>query len=71
MMINDLYDQFWDGSGLLKINLRLVYHQLRIQAFNIPKTTFNTQYCHSEFLVMSFGLINAPTKFMELMNGLF
>jgi len=32
------------------------------------KTAFRTRYGHYEFLVMSFGLTNAPTAFMDLMN---
>nr|GEY91880.1 hypothetical protein [Tanacetum cinerariifolium] len=35
---------------------------------DIPKTTFRTRYGHYEFQVMTFGLTNAPTVFMDLMN---
>ncbi|KAI4310376.1 hypothetical protein MLD38_035357 [Melastoma candidum] len=35
------------------------------------KTAFRTRYGHYEFLVMSFGLTNAPAAFMELMNRIF
>ena len=38
---------------------------------DVPQTSFRTRYGHYEFLVMSFGLTNAPTAFMSLMNGIF
>ena len=38
---------------------------------DIPKTTFQTRFGHYEFLFMSFGLTNAPTAFMDLMNKVF
>ena len=38
---------------------------------DVPKTAFRTRYGHYEFLVMSFGLTNAPTAFMDLMNRVF
>ena len=37
----------------------------------MPKTAFRTKYGHYDFLVMSFGLTNAPTEFMDLMNRVF
>ena len=36
-----------------------------------PKTAFHTHYGHYEFLVISFGLTNAPVVFMDLMNRVF
>ena len=70
-MINDLFDQLQGAKVFSKIDLRLGYHQLKIREQDIPKTAFTTRYGLYEYTVMSFGLTNAPTYFMSIMNKVF
>jgi hypothetical protein len=69
--IEDLFDQMRGARVFSKIDLRSGYHQMMIKPYDIPKTTFSTRYGLYEFAVMSFGLTNAPTYLLNLMNKVF
>jgi hypothetical protein len=69
--IDDLFYQLKGACVFSKIDLHSGYHQLKIRASDIPKTTFTTRYGLHDYTVMSFGLTNAPAYFMYLMNKVF
>ncbi|WVZ87921.1 hypothetical protein U9M48_034495 [Paspalum notatum var. saurae] len=69
--IDILFDRLARAKVFSKIDPRSGYYQIKIRGEDIPKTAFSTGYGLYEYLVMSFGLTNAPAFFMYMMNSVF
>lgn len=67
-VIAELLDRLKSARVFTKIDLWGAYNLLRIKGGEEWKTAFCTHYGHFEYLVMLFGLTNAPASFQHLMN---
>jgi len=67
-LIQDMLEHLGKGKIFSKLDLRSAYNLVRIKSGDEYKTAFTCKYGHFEYLVMPFGLKNAPAVFQHFIN---
>ena len=69
--IDYLLERLGQAMAFTKLDLSSSYHQIVMEETSIQKTVFCTSQGHFQFLIMPFGLCNAPANFQRMVNKVF
>ncbi len=67
-LISETLDRLNRVKQFTKLDLKNVYHRLRIRREDEWKTMFHTHYDHFKYMIMSFDFINASVIFQTYIN---
>ena len=71
LIVDDILEELYSVAYFTKFDLRAGYHQVRVNPSDVNKIAFRTYNDHYKYLVMPFGLCNAPSTFQVIMNSIF
>ena len=70
-IVEELLVELHGSKFFSRMDLKSWYHQIRVKEKDVHSIAFKTHHGHIEFLVMSFGLMNALVTFQVAMNDIF
>ena len=68
-LISEILDRVTGSKYFSKIDIKDAYYRIRLREGDEWKTAFRTRYGHFEYMVMPFGLCNAPATFQSYINN--
>ena len=68
-LISDALDRVVGAKLFTKLHIRAAYNRIQVREGDEWKTAFRSRYCHYEYRVMPFGVVNGPAKSQGYINS--